>query len=98
MMMTEHLDFDDIVDAIYTDEMTPDNMRLIHRVQAHVMKCDNCRHIYDTILTIREWQEGVLSDEKLAQFSFPELLRSAVVGLSVRVSNGSRLVLDSIHQ
>ena len=54
MMMTEHLDFDDIVDAIYTDEMTPDNMRLIHRVQAHVMKCDNCRHIYDTILTIRE--------------------------------------------
>lgn len=97
-MMTEHLNFEDIVDAIYADEMTPDNMRLIHRVQAHVMKCDSCRHIYDTIQTIRDWREDELSDEKFAAASFPELLKSAAVSLSVSISNGCRLALDGIQQ
>ncbi len=97
-MMTEHLNFEDIVDAIYADEMTPDNMRRIHRVQAHVMKCDSCRHIYDTIQTIRDWREDELSDEKFAAASFPELLKSAAVSLSVSISNGCRLALDGIQQ
>ena len=97
-MITEHLNFEDIVDAIYADEMTPDNMRLIHRVQAHVMKCDSCRHIYDTIQTIGDWREDELSDEKFAAVSFPELLKSAAVSLSVSISNGCRLALDGIQQ
>lgn len=97
-MMTEHPDFDDIVDAIYADEMTPDNMRLIHRVQAHVMKCETCRQTYETILAIKEWQEGEHSEVEPATISLSGLLKNAVVNLSVSISDGCRLSLERLQQ
>ena len=50
----EHLTFEQIVDAIYSEGLSSENARRIARVNAHVMKCPKCFEIYKAVYDIYE--------------------------------------------
>ena len=101
----EHLTFDEIVKAVFADENTPDNMRLIARMNAHVIQCKECNKVYNAVYDIYElgFEQGLEVVEqrlKEAESSFSQrnvltdqdLLSSIVLS----IKKGTKLVLDSI--
>lgn len=57
MAMTNHLSFDEIVDVIYMERITPESIKLVHKVHSHVLTCRECKEIYDIVLAIKETQK-----------------------------------------
>ena len=47
--MEEHLYFDEIVDYIYCDTLTLQMAVLAQKVNAHILRCDECKRLYGLI-------------------------------------------------
>lgn len=100
--MTNHISFDDIEKCVYMEDITPDNMRLLHRVQSHLLKCSECRDVYDKMLRVKQVQDdidaGIIPEGYVAKKS--EESKNAIVNVAARlivtVEKGIRLTLDSI--
>lgn len=72
----EHLTFEEIVGAIYADAPTPENLKLIGKVNSHVMNCPECYKIHKAVYDLYELGfEGGL-DEVYRRINEPELAQS----------------------
>ena len=50
--MGNHLEFDEIVDYIWCEEMNPSTLVLAQRVNSHIAECEECRAQYNLLLDI----------------------------------------------
>ena len=46
-------------------DITPDNMKLLHKVQSHILKCRECRDVYDKLLRVKQVQDDIVVDNTL---------------------------------
>ncbi len=90
MTMTNHVSFDEITDVIYMERITPESIKLVHKVHSHVLMCRECKEIYDTVLTIRETQE---TDGKPA---IHDMIHAAA-RIEIMVQNGYMLRLKKLE-
>lgn len=100
--MTKHISFDDIEKCVYMRDITPDNMRLLHKVQNHILKCSKCRDIYDKILRVEQIQDDIVA-ENIFEIYAPnknEENKTRLVNVAMRmvvsIEKGIRLTLDGI--
>lgn len=105
----EHLTFNEIVDAIYTTELTPESARHIARVNAHVMNCPDCFKIHKAVYEIYElgFEQGLdVVNERLQELeekyslandsSIAEKVKNYITQIALDVENGKKLILNNI--
>lgn len=81
----EHLELDDIIEYIYADTMDSSTALLAQRVNAHIMRCDKCKRIYNLVNSLYDYtHESGTGDIK-------ELWKNLV---TFKVEEGARLVLN----
>lgn len=50
-------------------DITPDNMKLLHKVQSHILKCRECRDVYDKLLRVKQVQDDIVVDNTLEEYA-----------------------------
>ncbi len=62
--MSEHLSFDEIVNFIYSTDA--DKPITVHRINSHIINCETCKYMYDTIYGLYElgFEKGLIEVEK----------------------------------
>lgn len=99
-MNTDHVSFDDIEKCVYMKDITPDNLRLLQRVQSHVLKCGECRNVYDKLMSVKNVQEDILDGSLTADTEVSskaaDLISNVAARLVVSIQKGIKLTLDRI--
>ena len=63
--MSEHITFDEFQSFIYAEKLTPDIISLGRKINAHVLKCDDCAAVYNSLLDVREELETAAREETI---------------------------------
>lgn len=63
--MSEHITFDEFQSFIYAEKLTPDIISLGRKINAHVLKCDDCASVYNSLLDVREELETATREETI---------------------------------
>ena len=105
----EHLTFDEIVNAIYAEEYTPENARLVAKVNSHVMNCPECDKIHKAVYEIYElgFEEGLdVVNERLRELKAAEIYKNDVesatekhiMEMAIDIIDTHKIVLESIKR
>ena len=101
-MKTKHINFEDIEKCVYMRDITPDNMKLLHKVQSHILKCRECRDVYDKLLRVKQVQDDIVVDNTLEEYASEKYEVNKTGGMRVAtrivvsIEKGIRLTLDGI--
>ena len=101
----EHLTFDEIVAAVYTEKLNPESTRLIARVNAHVMKCPDCFKTYKAIYEIYElgFEQGLdvveerlkeIENESLTDSQVHEIVKKYIMQMALSIENKKQIVMN----
>ena len=108
----DHLTFDEIVKAVFANEYTPENARLMAKVSSHVMSCEECNRIYEAVYDIYElgFEQGMDVVKERLQIASCEYEKNEVEGkeeikegksllssIFLSIQNGKKVVLNSIQ-
>ena len=83
-------------------DITPDNMKLLHKVQSHILKCRECRDVYDKLLRVKQVQDDIVVDNTLEEYASEKYEVNKTGGMRVAtrivvsIEKGIRLTLDGI--
>lgn len=59
--MNEHITFDEMAEFITATGITPEYMKLAARVNSHLVKCEDCRETYETLLKANDAFDEAIS-------------------------------------
>lgn len=93
--MGKHIDFDDIVKVIYSDTIDEEMNILMAKVNAHIIQCQECRRVYDTILAIHDEVDAISLRMTTADRVRLKVIR-ALIGLERYMPETSAKIKDWI--
>ena len=95
--MNQHLDFNEIVEFIYSDNIDA-NKILAHRVNSHIFNCKKCRQVYDTIYDVYElgFEKGIVEVNRNIKEIENQHIVSFGTLIRLKIDNNKKLVLEQL--
>lgn len=91
--MDRHLDFDDIVDYINCRELSEKTIILAQQVNSHILKCDECRRMYNATLAFYDFAfDNSLGENLFGSFENIKML------VKFKVSEKINIILDRLSK
>lgn len=97
--LNEHLIFDDMVDFVYSTELTDEAIKLAQRVNSHIFTCKECREVYESLLAIKEaTDERILENIQVAEAQDKVgLLDKFVAAITISIKEKSQILIDAVN-